>query len=240
MYGNSENLRDTEQNSIKDNVSASVLYGKKDIAINSYPKLNKLITALYIVTDIIDKDEPIRIKLRTLGVEILLDINHLSRTEINSKVHSILSFLDISLAINLISEMNFGILKKEFIELNNSFKTEAVDKVNHLWLEEFLKTKEPYINKLESPKYTQNDIQSNLENKDQNTPNIFKKQRREDIILAIRENGDSATITDVKNKARGALLTCGEKTLQRELISMVKDGILQKVGSKRWSKYLIV
>ena len=44
-----------------------------------------------------------------------------------------------------------------------------------------------------------------------------------DIVLALRNLGEER----------------GEKTLQRELASMVKDGVLYKTGEKRWSRYFI-
>ena len=66
----------------------------------------------------------------------------------------------------------------------------------------------------------------------------LKKERREIIIKIIKEK-NTATITDIKNSASGVLISCGEKTLQRELISMVSDGVLKKVGEKRWSKYFL-
>ena len=40
-------------------------------------------------------------------------------------------------------------------------------------------------------------------------------------------------IKDVSPLIKG----CSEKTIQRELLSMVKSGILKKEGEKRWSKY---
>jgi hypothetical protein len=36
-----------------------------------------------------------------------------------------------------------------------------------------------------------------------------------------------------------ALISCSEKTLQRELVSMVKNGVLDKMGEKRWSRYFL-
>jgi hypothetical protein len=30
---------------------------------------------------------------------------------------------------------------------------------------------------------------------------------------------------------------CSEKTIQRELMSMVHNGTLKKIGEKRWSRY---
>jgi hypothetical protein len=31
----------------------------------------------------------------------------------------------------------------------------------------------------------------------------------------------------------------GEKTLQRELVFMVNNGVLNKIGEKRWSRYFV-
>ena len=70
---------------------------------------------------------------------------------------------------------------------------------------------------------------------------ILKKERRFEIIQVIKASIlHEVTITDIKVKSRGVLAQCGEKTLQRELISMVRDGVLKKTGEKRWSKYSIV
>ena len=87
----------------------------------SYTKTDKLITALYMVTDIIDKDEPLRNKLRTLGTGIISDMYSVPFNAC-SKISEIMSFLDIASAINIISEMNCNILRKEFSELSQSIK----------------------------------------------------------------------------------------------------------------------
>ena len=81
------------------------------------------------------------------------------------------------------------------------------------------------------------------EKHDSHTNEILKNKRREEIILAIKDkikdkvNFDGATISDIKSIGHGVLTLCGEKTLQRELVSMVSDGVLKKTGEKRWSKY---
>lgn len=109
------NFKDSQTNqlSIKDSVNSL-----------SYKKTNKLITALYMVTDIMEKDEPIRSKSRTLGVEILSDINskNLRHTlkDTHQKVQEILLLLSIAEDMNFISSMNASILKKEFGELKNA------------------------------------------------------------------------------------------------------------------------
>lgn len=265
-----EDQKDTQQN-LKDPEGkplASYGAGSQNLSvIIHYPKLNKLITAVYIVTDIMDKDEPIRLKLRTLGLEILSDINSISRTNFSHKVQAILSFLDIALAINLISEMNFNILKKEFFELSSSIKDAS--QISPTWLEEFLlsssKTEDKknsdighstnkgqiqtrigvqkgstLMKALSGIKDTNKNNLAPYESEDSRSDfDMLKKQRREDIIKVIKDNGGSATITDIKVKASGSLINCGEKTLQRELVSMIRDGVLNKTGEKRWSRYFL-
>ncbi|MDE2399405.1 MAG: hypothetical protein KGL67_00090 [Patescibacteria group bacterium] len=240
MFADDKNLKDTSKDSLKDTTSMPIPYKKTDLLSNSYPKLKKLITALYIVTDIMDKDEPIRLKLRTFGVEILSDINSVSRTELNQKVKNILSFLDIASTISLISEMNFNILKKEFIELSESLEEKKEsNQSGHTWLEEFLKPNEPVEQVgLRLPKTHENKKNLTFINKDDNSSSISRKQRRDGIIQAIRDNGGNGTIADVKIKTSGQLST-SEKTLQRELVSMVQEGILSKTGEKRWSRYFL-
>ena len=73
----------------------------------------------------------------------------------------------------------------------------------------------------------------------------LKKERRDDIVNIIKNIGGNATIKDIKDRVKSSpnktspLLSCGEKTLQRELVSMVKDGVLNKMGEKRWSRYFL-
>src|SRR3989338_190310 len=101
---------------LKDGVMDLDVSRKDSILSMSYTKTQKLITALYIVTDIIDKEEPIRNKLRTLGVEVLYDTSSIPKTLFGAvKIDQVLSFLNIASAMNFISEMNYTILKKEYI-----------------------------------------------------------------------------------------------------------------------------
>jgi hypothetical protein len=73
----------------------------------------------------------------------------------------------------------------------------------------------------------------------------LKKQRRESIIYVVKNISGGATIKDIKDMAKtmpdkaGSIISCSEKTLQRELVSMVKDNVLEKMGEKRWSKYFL-
>jgi len=266
-----------EEKKLKDSTNNLGITIKDSPLPISYTKTNKLITALYMVTDMLDENEPLRNKLRTLGTEIISDIHSLP-ARAYSKIAEIMSFLDIASAINIISPMNCNILKKEFLELKGSIQ--ELTQVKPTWLEEFFigsPLSENYLEgggknlsipalghskrgELTSKGHTRIGVQkgstllkalsrvevsektaalSNSDFKNINSFNfdILKKQRRNEIISLITKSVGGATITDIRNGAYGSLISCSEKTLQRELLSMVKDGVLNKTGEKRWSRY---
>ncbi len=69
------------------------------------------------------------------------------------------------------------------------------------------------------------------------TQKIVKdKNNRQDIILSMLKSGVKLTIKDFAQNIKG----CSEKTIQRELLSLVSKGVLKKEGERRWSKYFIV
>ena len=282
MFGDTNDIKDN----LRDAEKGIAKYHGREAKILSYTKINKLITALYMVTDIMDKDEPLRFKLRTLGADIISDTYFLSyRTDnihkrIEDKISEILSFLDVSEGVGMISEMNSNILKREFLELRNSVLEANTDmtKTNPSWLEEFIKEGDKK-NDLPTTPISHNTTRGTLvggrnstrigvqkagtlmkvlsdkipdiakkgnvhyENHDRHSNPELKNKRRSAIISAIKDkmnisiNFDGLTITDIKSIGHETLSECGEKTLQRELVSMVSDGVLKKTGEKRWSKY---
>lgn len=291
MFEKDENLKDSQVDSQKDSLSTHNSYGVSAFHSGSYTKASKLVTALYMVTDIIDKDEPIRFKLRHLGAEIVSDI-HSTPALALPKISETVAFLNIASAMSLISEMNANILKKEFNELSNRIKEYSEVKTN--WLEEFLVTPETLseagaerrsrfeiFNQEEAEEFRSSNrhvsfnadrtrigvqkgstlmqalsekvLAQSLRSKPSSETSsnggahhnfdLLKKQRREDIIRIVKGSLEGMTITDIKTAAKQptkpaeSLINCGEKTLQRELVSMVKDNLLKKTGEKRWSRY---
>jgi hypothetical protein len=230
------------------------------------------------VTDIIDKDEPLRNKLRTLGAGILSDMYAIGKDNTGhaasmmlSKISELMSFLTIASSVGLVSEMNVNILRKEFSllcqsaqESGNSAKgfngfdrkidlaeffSESVDAGFPSLLVKERGNLHPHghtsiglqkggtLMKALSDKNLAASLVSNKGSREINADNfdILKKERRQEITRIIKLLGGSATIKDIKDKIK----TIGEKTLQRELVSMVKDGILGKTGEKRWSRYFL-
>jgi hypothetical protein len=194
-----------------------------------------------------------------------------------------MSFLEIASTVNIISEMNCNILKKEFSELNQSILdgTDQTKLFNRqVNLSEFFSSPlpeyplegggktihpgasaTPQRGELISKGHTSIGVQkgstllqalsgvkimSNTKNGHSSVIlDDLKRQRRDNIINIIKNINGGATIKDIKDKTQtnpekfNVLLICSEKTLQRELISMVKDNVLNKTGEKRWSRYFL-
>ena len=245
MTSEGDNLKDPERMSL-----TSYGAGTTNMSVIPYAKTDKLITALYMVTDIMDKDEPLRNKLRTLGAGIISDMHATPGNALN-KISETLSFLDIALAINLISEMNFAILRKEFLGLKKSIEEKHRTPVA---LSELFAEVEDPILPLSPAKggsasggkgqKTRIGVQrggtllhalQNVSDK----PNEHRNQRKENIKGVLKDKAEGMSIKDIGEVLKSKGQAIGEKTLQRELISMVKDNLLYRTGSKRWSKYFV-
>jgi len=220
----------------------------------AYPKINKLITALYMVTDVMDMSEPLRLKLRTLGVGIISDTLS-NPADAPGKISEVLSFLDIGRAVNLISEMNHAILKKEFTELKNSIEKSREEIAKPVALSHLFTEHESLPEPLAETPGTRIGVQKGstllaalkqvsdrVEKPAQSTggDKFAKKDRREKITEILKQKG-GLPIKDIfvilrSYKGQEKL---SEKTLQRELLAMLREKALDRVGSKRWSKYFV-
>ncbi len=78
--------------------------------------------------------------------------------------------------------------------------------------------------------------QSDKENvKDISGQNKRQNDRASEILEIIRKNGP-VSIKDISKVVKG----CSEKTIQRELISLIGQGRVAKEGERRWSTYTYI
>ena len=66
-------------------------------------------------------------------------------------------------------------------------------------------------------------------------PSLGGQSRTERILAVVRDKG-AATIKDIAD----VVTDCSEKTIQRELINLIKDGKVHREGERRWSKYTLI
>ena len=288
LSDNNKNLKDSPSQTLPEGKGRiyPLSFGEgAGVRLMSYTKTNKLITALYMVTDIMDKEDPLRNKLRTLGVYILSDMHSLpllSKERVGVRfLDEILSLLEIASAVGMISEMNSSILIKEFVALkesineskkdlslseffNQELSTPSFDYKSHPSRGELGSTQRHNIglqkgstlmhalNKISDKnlKDTRDTRHINISNgqnisdkkihisqSHSEAGDSLKKERRSFILKIIKDKKEEVSIKDIALSLQGLGIECGEKTLQRELVSMVLDGVLLKSGEKRWSRY---
>ena len=63
----------------------------------------------------------------------------------------------------------------------------------------------------------------------------MRKQSRREQILALFVKGVDVSIKDIAARIRG----CSEKTIQRELNALLYDNVIERIGEKRWSRYVL-
>lgn len=95
-------------------------------------KTEKLMTAVYMLTDFLSDSEPMKGRLREYALAVLVDIHLLGNLAISERkntakkilgsIESILSFLEIASSVSLISAMNVRVLKDEFRDLDETIR----------------------------------------------------------------------------------------------------------------------
>lgn len=63
----------------------------------------------------------------------------------------------------------------------------------------------------------------------------MRKSGRREQILALFVRGVDVSIKDIAARIRG----CSEKTIQRELNALLYDNVIERIGEKRWSRYIL-
>lgn len=101
-------------------------------------KCERLATAEYLVTSFLSDTEPLKARLRVLSLDLVRDAslvrfgtvaNELSSFEaLRANITETLSLLELSFINGLISEMNFSILKREYVHLRDAIEVKKVSR----------------------------------------------------------------------------------------------------------------
>lgn len=209
-----------------------------------HKKTEKLISALYLLTSFFSDLEPMKWRLRGLGSKLL------SVKESRSLVQEIMSLLTVSKNAGLISDMNHEIIHREFGNLlpKNESLGEIFKKIE-THEEPVLVAKEVHNRSEEKSVTNYLPRPSELHVfKDRPVREVVKSESLKDGAVALKKSGRQSAILNLLKKKPEIMIKditphiegVSEKTIQRELLSLVKDGILKKEGEKRWSRYSLV
>lgn len=212
---------------------------KKQINFLIY-KVERLVSALYMVTDFINSNDPLKWRMRKAGVVLLTEVGKLTelaptdrkkvlRAASEAATES-LSLLEVAANAGLISRMNYTLLKKEFANapllLERAGKTEPVKPIGQI-SKYSIGHSIGQIKIIKDKKLLMPMGQNSL------TTSKVKKEARKEQIKKVFDGGKSFSLSEMSDMFRDF----GSKMLQRDLNDLIKDGVLKKIGNKRWSRY---
>lgn len=262
-----KNLKDNSQltDNAKNLLLQSVFIRDNDLEF-IFKKTEKIATAVYLITNFLSPEEPLKWDIRQIATKLLRFAlsfsqgslyNKEKRTlDLNGSILELSSLFDLAYRSGFVSVMNYQILNGEIIKLAGLLSDYNKDKLSSnrpLFTDESFAVSRtelstgaaqsvadnnPYSSFVVSTKKshsTNNIVKDNHKGQTQR-PNVLNahvnSKRRETIISEVKR------LTEVSVKDISAVVQdCSEKTLQRELLAMVDEGILSKTGERRWSKY---
>lgn len=185
-----------------------------------YKKTEKLVSAIYLLSNFISDKEPLKWQMRETGLDLLSQ-------RLSADVFKLLSFLEVASVSGLISPMNYDILKYELESLIEAMEasTKGETTKSFIFPEQFFA-----VPKGQAPEPVSDrelSVRPTIRHTGQSTTS------RAGLIIGLLKKDKALGIKDFT----GAISDCSEKTIQRELASLVSKGLVIKEGEKRWSRY---
>jgi len=182
-------------------------------------KVKKLTEALYRVTDLYPDKEPLKWVLREASLDIYTNIMSVMSErkskplkDIINSMADIINNLELASLGGFISDINFGIIKREY----NTLKLLLESKKEVILIEQ------------ENPVLI---IKKSIGHSYGHNGHNDRKQK----ILDLLKKEGKTTIKEMMPDFNGV----SEKSVQRDLLEMVKSGELRAEGEKRWRTYSI-
>lgn len=246
-------------------------------------KVEKLVTAVYLVSDLISNEDPIKRTLRLNSIELLSSINSIAQLDTKDKITEfkislrltteILALLQVAKTTGIVSLMNADILmggfrflqttlekkqpvlSEEMIAVENeknmeigpsiSISSTSYDAITSLRVASQNQLKMMSLTSKKTDTEKRHTVIKDI-NKGQNFKNPakesplassfqVKKNNRKEQILGLFVRGVDLSIKDISMRIKG----CSEKTIQRELNSLLYDNLIRRIGEKRWSRYVL-
>lgn len=224
-------------------------------------KIEKISQAIYLVSNHLKDNEPIKWELRRESISFIENAKAIVEYDIrgipkdisieifSSCAKDIISMLSLSSNSGLISTTNIDIIINEIESLLSSINKNVLEnniKAGYVLSQDFFATDHTFTdindkghryNTLIHHKSNKVELsnQNSKSNNDSNNSNNIKdkKNDRQTRIVSILKEQSNLTIKDFVK----VIEDCSEKTIQRELLSLVEKGIVKKDGERRWSRY---
>ncbi len=220
---------------------------------NLQNKIERIAQAIYLVSNHLKDTEPLKWELRKESVGFLTCIRSLGETgegrdvppdlvidTLSLYARDLTSYVSLAIISGLISRNNGNLVIDEITLLLSTFTqvvNENTAKAGFVLSREFFATDPELADRLtkridkghklvalsDTRKVTKEPIESIKD----------KKNTRQERIISLLKAQPNLTIKDFVK----VINDCSEKTIQRELGSLVKSGVVKKEGERRWSTY---
>lgn len=197
-------------------------------------RVEKVVTAMYLVTSLMVDQEPLKWQIRDLSLEAL-NLSHKGMiNRLANSIEDLISLVSLSGRSALVSQMNVELLDRGLRGLLDFIKNQEMFDDEFLGLNEPKRPILPVKDKKDTYKRQDNNVLYKGQTSVRKEGSGRKHKRRELIIEALKKKSNSS-IKDIARLVKG----CSEKTIQRELNSLISDGLISKKGERRWSVYLL-
>jgi hypothetical protein len=265
-----DNQKD-EQNNNQENqrpIAGMTVFDSRAHFAFVHKKTEKLVAAIYVVSNFIKDNEPLKWSIREKSLELLelatllnfvsLDERKALLRNHQSVASEIISISGVARTSGLFSEMNHDIIKREFEALLRTIDESEKKQESSVFPPDFFETKSLLERSANSNvSYDQRADGMSFINhrkiqKDKNistNSNQARKTIRQEISNQenIKDKNRKTIIIDMLKKKGGLGIKdfvgivpgVSAKTIQRELLSLVAEGHIRKEGDRRWSRYFI-
>ena len=232
-----------------------------------YRKIEHVTSAIFLISGLIENQLVLKQAIQEHGLKCLSYITSLiGKTgvgisdiqRISAQILHLNSLMDIGFWSGVISQMNLTIIQQEISVIHKTLNDISSSYKNSFFISgSFFKTDKDMLNDF-NQKDTSNSINKGF-NKDDfykrqhkglnikdtsngqntqdmsHTENVNKGQRKEAILSLLKEK-TNLTVKDFLS----VVPNCSEKTIQRDLLNLMGQGLVRKEGERRWSTYFIV
>ncbi len=238
-------------------------FGGNSVSDRAFKKTERLILATYLITNHISSLDELSIDLRNTSrglLPLVSSSQNLFKSVENTaplllEIRKLLILIDLLFASHMVSEINMGVLKRAYIDFAEFIRSSVgSEKATNLNLNGIFNesinrsTADNVAAQNSSPKQVgrarllaKKEDRVALASAKNNNKNTSIKSRavstnRRVVILDMVSKTGSVTVKDISKQ----IPDTSPKTLQRELMKLVEDGVLKKEGNKRWTVYSLV
>lgn len=244
--------KEQESPFLDDKVIRTRAFGHNVSGDRAYQRAERLVAAIHLVTNHISPDEPARGISRRSGIHLLSSIlmlrdemrvsGSIALQRVQASIRKLISLMRILSIAGHVSHQNAEALVEALDELGVFLLTSrrtTLSESTVLTKDELLaagsSSARGYLSDTESRKRSHQSIKDKVKRRDKMSDRADKTRMRGEGIVTILGAQGRLGIKDIA----AHLPEYSEKMIQRELKGLVSLGRIKKVGSKRWSMYLL-